>query len=68
MKTVRWLTGITLLAVTVSCTPQVAIQAPDKPITINLNIKLDAEVRVKLEEFSQEFLSAKSSPLGITDL
>jgi hypothetical protein len=58
VKTVRWLTGITLLAVTVSCTPQVAIQAPDKPITINLNIKLDAEVRVKLEETAKKDISA----------
>ncbi|MFT5440337.1 MAG: hypothetical protein ACI9MJ_002209 [Alphaproteobacteria bacterium] len=50
--------GISLLAVTVSCTPQVAIQAPDKPITINLNIKLDAEVRVKLEETAKKDINA----------
>jgi len=36
------------------CTPTVKMQAPDKPITINLNIKLDAEVRVKLEEQAQQ--------------
>jgi hypothetical protein len=58
VKTVRWLTGATLLAVTVGCTPQVAIQAPEKPITINLNIKLDAEVRVKLEETAKKDISA----------
>ena len=26
------------------------VEAPKEPITINLNIKLEAEVRVKLEE------------------
>lgn len=34
----------------VACAPRVALEAPKEPITINLNIKLDAEVRVKLEE------------------
>ena len=34
----------------VACSPTVKVQAPQEPITINLNIKLDADVRVKLEE------------------
>lgn len=33
-----------------ACDPVVRVEAPKDPITINLNIKLDAEVRVKLEE------------------
>ena len=33
-----------------SCQPTVQVTAPKEPITINLNIKLDAEVRVRLEE------------------
>ncbi|NIA67124.1 YnbE family lipoprotein [Pelagibius litoralis] len=33
-----------------ACTPTVQVEAPKEPITINLNVKLDAEVRVKLEE------------------
>lgn len=32
-----------------ACTPQVKIVAPDKPIEINLNVKIDQEVRVKIE-------------------
>jgi hypothetical protein len=36
------------------CTPTVKVQAPKEPITINLNIKLDAEVRVKLEESAKK--------------
>ena len=35
-------------------TPTVKVEAPTEPITINLNVKLDAEVRVKLEEKAQE--------------
>jgi hypothetical protein len=37
-----------------ACQPTVAVKAPEEPITINLNIKLDAEVRVKLEEKAEE--------------
>jgi len=33
-----------------ACTPRVRIEAPSEPITINLNIKLDADVRVKVED------------------
>jgi hypothetical protein len=38
----------------IACQPTVAVKAPEEPITINLNIKLDAEVRVKLEEKAEE--------------
>ncbi|WP_245675860.1 YnbE family lipoprotein [Halofilum ochraceum] len=37
-----------------ACTPTVQMRAPEEPITINLNVKLDAEVRVKLEEKAEQ--------------
>ena len=40
--------SIAILAV--ACQPTVKVEVPREPITINLNIKLDAEVRVKIEE------------------
>ena len=42
------------------CSPTVKVEAPKEPITINLNIKLDAEVRVKLEESAKNDI--KSNP------
>lgn len=36
------------------CAPRVEVTAPEKPITINLNIKLDAEVRLKLEDAAKK--------------
>ena len=33
-----------------SCTPRVEVAAPEKPITINLNIKIDHEIRMKVEK------------------
>lgn len=42
----------------VACQPTVKVEAPTEPITINLNIKLDAEVRVKLEETAEKDIEA----------
>lgn len=33
-----------------ACTPVVQVAVPDKPITINLNVKIEHEVRVKVEK------------------
>ncbi|MBF0166751.1 MAG: YnbE family lipoprotein [Alphaproteobacteria bacterium] len=37
------------LACLAACTPTVKIEAPDKPIVINLNVKIEQEVRVRVE-------------------
>ena len=42
----------------VACQPTVKVEAPPEPITINLNIKLDAEVRLKIEEQAEEDIEA----------
>lgn len=47
------LTLATLL-LAVGCTPTVRMEAPREPITINLNVQLDADVRVRLEEQAEE--------------
>ncbi len=33
-----------------SCTPTVQLQAPDKPIEINLNVNIEQHVRVSIEK------------------
>ncbi|MEN3951756.1 YnbE family lipoprotein [Iodidimonas sp. SYSU 1G8] len=48
-------TALSLLA----CSPTVKVQAPKEPITINLNIKLDADVRVKLEQEAKQDVASK---------
>jgi predicted component of type VI protein secretion system len=32
------------------CSPTVKIEAPDKPIEINLNVKIEQDVRVRVEK------------------
>ena len=49
----QWAVLVASLAACLSlaaCQPTVRVEAPKEPITINLNVKLDAEVKVKLEE------------------
>jgi YnbE-like lipoprotein len=43
-----------------ACTPTVAVEAPKEPITINLNIKLDANVRLQVEEKAKQDVASKS--------
>lgn len=33
-----------------ACTPRVELAMPDEPITINLNVKIDHEIRVKVDK------------------
>ena len=41
-----------------SCTPTVKLEAPDKPIEINMNIKIEQEVRVRIErDLDKEILA-----------
>ena len=49
---------VAVLTLSTACTPTVKVEAPQEPITINLNIKLDADVRVKLEEQAKEDIEA----------
>jgi len=39
-----------LAALASACTPKVQIEAPKEPIVINMNIKIDHEIRVKVED------------------
>ncbi len=50
-KTAAAILGCLILA---ACTPTVRVEAPREPITINLNIKLDADVRLRIEEKAEE--------------
>jgi hypothetical protein len=43
-----------------ACTPRIEVAPSDKPITINLNVKIDHEVRVKVDKELDQVLSDKS--------
>jgi|TARA_B110000438_G_C15591186_1_gene553915 hypothetical protein len=52
------ITLLALIIITSACTVKVA--APDKPITINLNVKIEHEVRIKVEKELEDLFSKDS--------
>jgi len=50
------LTSFSLMA----CSPTVKVAPPDKPITINLNVKIQHEIRIKVEKELDDVLSEDS--------
>lgn len=55
----RYALVVVAAVIMAACTPTVQVEAPKEPITINLNIKLDADVRLKVEEKAKEDVSSK---------
>ena len=50
-----------LLIFTMSaCTPRVEVAMPTEPITINLNVKIDHQVRVKVDKELDDIFSGDS--------
>jgi len=39
-----------------ACSPTVKMQAPEKPIEINMNVKIEHEIRVKVEKDIEQML------------
>ena len=53
------LTGLLLIAGLIAgCQPTVKIEAPREPITINLNIKIEADVLVRVEDKAKDDIAA----------
>lgn len=42
--------GVVMLS---ACEPTVKLEAPEEPIVINLNVKIEQEVRVRIEESAE---------------
>ncbi len=44
------ITIIVLTAFLAGCSPTVKVEAPDKPIEINLNVKIEHEIRLRVDK------------------
>jgi hypothetical protein len=55
----RCLGPAALILVLAACQPTVKVEAPDKPITINLNVHIEQEVRIKVEKEADQLLNEK---------
>ena len=51
MTQLRYSGSVALVALLLaSCTPTVQVAVPNEPITINLNVRIEHEIRVQVEE------------------
>ncbi len=57
------LTLIVLSIAVGACTPRVEVAPPEKPITINLNVKIEHEVKVKIDKQLEDEVFSKDSNL-----
>lgn len=56
-SSVLFLAALSALA---SCTPTVQVAMPNEPITINLNVKIEHEIRIKVERELDDIFSSDS--------
>lgn len=42
-----------------ACSPTIKVEAPDKPIVINLNIKIEQEVRIRIDKDVNQAIESK---------
>jgi hypothetical protein len=41
----------------IGCSPTVKIEPPDKPIVINLNVKIEHEIKIKIDKELDELIA-----------
>jgi hypothetical protein len=58
----RYSIGAILAAVILlsSCAPRIAIETPTEPITINLNVKIEHQILIKVDKEIDDLFSEKS--------
>ena len=57
MKTMIAMLAHFLLA---GCTPRIEVAAPKEPITINMNVKIEHEIHIKVDKDVESLLKSRS--------
>ncbi len=58
---------IVLAAIVAACTPTVKVAPPDEPIEINLNVKIEKDVRLRIDKELQEAFQNNPELFGIVE-
>ncbi len=59
----EWLvmtTGVVAAAVLGGCNPTVKVEAPDEPIVVNLNVKIEHKLKLKIEKDVENIIKQDS--------
>lgn len=53
----KFLYILPLLILSAACTPTVQVQAPDKPIEINLNVNIEQRIKIEIQKDVKEAIA-----------
>ncbi|SNY59152.1 YnbE family lipoprotein [Enterobacter sp. CC120223-11] len=53
------LSGVMVMSLS-GCTPRIEVAAPKEPITINMNVKIEHEIHIKVDKDVEELLKSRS--------
>ena len=56
--------AVVVLAVS-ACSPTVRVEAPEEPIEINLNVRIEQDVRIRVDREVEELIEGNEDIFGI---
>lgn len=60
MKTIAAMQGLLASSLLIGCTPRIEVAAPKEPITINMNVKIEHEIHIKVDKDVESLLKSRS--------
>lgn len=60
MKMIAAMLGLFASSLLVGCTPRIEVAAPKEPITINMNVKIEHEIHIKVDKDVESLLKSRS--------
>ncbi|ASE41632.1 TPA: YnbE family lipoprotein [Citrobacter braakii] len=60
MKTIAAMLGLLASSLLIGCTPRIEVAAPKEPITINMNVKIEHEIHIKVDKDVESLLKSRS--------
>lgn len=60
MKMIAAMLGLLTSSLLVGCTPRIEVAAPKEPITINMNVKIEHEIHIKVDKDVESLLKSRS--------
>ncbi|MDN8598707.1 MULTISPECIES: YnbE family lipoprotein [Citrobacter] len=60
MKMMTAMLALCASALVTGCTPRIEVAAPKEPITINMNVKIEHEIHIKVDKDVESLLKSRS--------
>ncbi|WP_407438551.1 YnbE family lipoprotein [Lelliottia sp.] len=60
MKKLAGALGVVIVSMLTGCTPRIEVAAPKEPITINMNVKIEHEIHIKVDKDVEMLLKSRS--------